>query len=360
MSAVTSKGGSSTVSASIDVGATVRRCANFPHNKVDKVKRKAVVLQAINDGLSRSRAESVVPDSAWFAVEEPEPEPQDGDTGNEPLDPDDDIYGLHDSIAENADNIKDRYLNDGEPVSAFEANGRYLGKRSGENTLAADGLTNNAEKRAKRRYRRLMEGDRRTVEQYNDDGDFTTALLSLRLSPSECPKRVEQLREAKDAFSTALGKLRYDLRDSVSGPQLDSADVRYGYVYAATDGPATVHIHLLVYVNGSVERSAFEGAVNKWIKKCDYTPSDGRGNRLDGGTITIRHNDDIELTDDGRTAAAAYIGPQMAHIGSLTELDNLLHYSTVDAFGEKFTGVGFSQNWPLSMEEVKSRFDIRL
>jgi hypothetical protein len=282
-------------------------------------------------------------------------------TATEPLDADaDDRYGLDDPIADSADGLTDRYTENGEPVSAYEANGRYLAKRSGEDTMAREnGLTNNTEKRANRRFRLLCEGDRRIVDKWHgDDNELTTALLSLRLSPSLCEKRVEQLKESIDALDRVIRKLRYDLRDSTTGPQLDSDQFSYAYVISRTDDYATIHIHLMVYVNERVDRDTFTGAADTWVDKCDYTPSDGRGNRIEEDTISVRHNDNIELTNDGRTTGMKYTAKQMPHIGSLEQLDNLLFYSTMDAYSH--TGVGTAQSWPITMSEVKSKFDIRL
>jgi hypothetical protein len=367
MSAVTSTSNSSTTNSTpFDIQQKVRDTACYPHNTVDKVKRQAVILTVIADGYDRSEANEILPEREYFSVQEPaEPEADDGDFSNggetEPLDPDDgDIYSLQEPISTTADGIKEYYLNDdGEPVTAIEAKGRYYGKRVGENSLADDyDLTNNAHKRAKRRFYLLSEGDRRLVEKWYND-QLTTALISLRLSQSECPKRVDQMREAKPAFDSVIRKLRYDLTKSATGPQLKSEEFSYAYVYAGTTDYASIHIHLLVYVRGSVDRDCFAGVLNEWVDKCDYAPSDGRGNRLDGGTVSIRQNDNIPLTDDGRTAGMKYVSNQIPHIADLTDLkgktDTLLFYSTVDAYDHR--GVGWSRNWPITMKEVDSQFD---
>jgi hypothetical protein len=350
----------------IDVQETVRETVCYPHNQTDRVKRTAVVLTVIAEGFKRSKAEQLVPDKEWFDVQPPDSTDEDrGDFHNggetEPLDPNtDDIYSLQEPISNTADGIKDHYLtDDGNPVTAIEAKGRYWGKREGENTLADDGLTNNAHKRANRRFYLLSEGDRRMVSKWIDD-DLTTALISLRLSQSDCDRRVDQLREATDAFDKVIRKLRYDLRDSANGPQLDSEQFTYSYVYAGTDDYATVHIHLIVYVNERVSRDTFTGTVEKWVDKCEYAPSDGRGNRLDGGTVSVKHRENIPLTDDGRTAGMKYVSKQIPHIAPLSdlhgELDTLLFYSTMDAYGH--TGVGTAADWPITMGEIKSQFDI--
>jgi hypothetical protein len=117
---------------------------------------------------------------------------------------------------------------------------------------------------------------------------------------------------------------------------------------------------LVVYINERVSRDTFSGVVEKWVDKCDYAPADGRGNRLDGGTVSVKHREDIPLTDDGRTAAMKYVSKQVAHIAPLSDLkgvtDTLLFYSTMDAYDH--TGVGWANNWPITMGEVKSKFDI--
>ena len=363
MSTATANANSTTTHSTVNIEQTVRNTVNYPHNREDRVKRQAVVLTVIAEGFDRSTAEEMVPEQEWFEVQEPEPEPDADDFSNtEPLDPNtDDIYSLQEPISNTADGIKDHYLtDDGNPVTAIEAKGRYWGKREGENTLADDdGLTNNAHKRANRRFYLLSEGDRRMVRRWIDD-DLTTALLSLRLSQSDCDKRVDQLREATDAFDKVIRKLRYDLRDSANGPQLDSEQFTYAYAYAGTDDYATVHIHLIVYVNERVDRDTFRGTVEKWVDKCDYAPSDGRGNRLDCGTVSVKHGENIPLTDDGRTAAMKYVSKQIPHIAPLSdlkgELDTLLFYSTMDAYGH--TGVGTAADWSITMNEIKSQFDI--
>jgi hypothetical protein len=367
MSTATANANSTPTNNTVNIEQTVRNTVNYPHNREDQVKRTAVVLTVIAEGFKRSKAEQLVPDKEWFDVQPPDSTDEDGEdtedfSNTEPLDPNtDDIYSLQEPISNTADGIKDRYLtDDGNPVTAIEAKGRYWGKRDGENTLADDdGLTNNAHKRSNRRFYLLSEGDRRLVRRWIDD-DLTTALISLRLSQSDCDRRVDQLREATDAFDKVIRKLRYDLRDSANGPQLDSEQFTYAYAYAGTDDYATVHIHLVVYINERVSRDTFSGVVEKWVDKCDYAPADGRGNRLDGGTVSVKHRENIPLTDDGRTAAMKYVSKQIPHIAPLSDLkgvtDTLLFYSTMDAYDH--TGVGWANNWPITMGEVKSKFDI--
>lgn len=341
----------------IDVQEKVRETVNHPHNQTDRVKRQAVVLTVIAEGFNRQKVEEWVPEKEWFTIEEPEPEEPD----TEPLDGDsEDHYGLHDPISSNTDGLKRRYVENGEPVCAFEANGRYLGKRRGQETSAEKhGYTNgDMGVRARKQYGVLKHGERDIFERFDN---VTIAFISLRLSP-ETTSRIDLLRELKAGTTAVLSKLSYRLQRSTTGPQLDNSGWEYYGLYAATDGRASPHTHLILYLNtDSLDKSVLEPLVTTYVENCEYASMRKHG--PDSDAITVRSGDAIPFLDgDDTTALSTYVGQQLAHLKPLdsAELDDILHYSTIHADGNTafFKSNGFPNMSETDAENVSPNFDI--
>jgi len=101
---------------------------------------------------------------------------------NEPLDVED-IYGLHETVAESAAEVDDsRYLDDsGNPLTATDAIGSYVERRHGENVSAKKhSFKKTRQYHARQQYAKGKEMDRQLLTEYENP---TTVLLSLRLSP---------------------------------------------------------------------------------------------------------------------------------------------------------------------------------
>jgi len=195
-----------------------------------------------------------------------------------------------------------------------------------------------------------LEGDRRIQQKYDE---LTTALISLRLRPSYCQKRGEQLKEYLRILPKLTQKLRYYLTQSTKGPKLDSSSYDYAYTLAGTDRKASVHMHMMVYVeDDSVSKDVFKPIVDTWVSECEYTDSDGTGNKPNQGAVSVCHGSDIPTVDNGdETAGIVYIASQLVGLGDESELDTVLFYSTVRAYGE--SGYGKSASWPINQAESK-------
>ena len=278
----------------------------------------------------------------------------------EPLDDSvEDCYRLHEPIAEAPSIVgDDRYLEDGQPMTAFEAVGSYIKRRHGENVSAEKhGFKKTRQWRRKRQYALGKEMDRQLLDAYDEP---TTALLSLRVSPAD-RGRLTLLNGLHEAIDPTLEQLRYRLQGAVDAP-LSSDEWEYFAVIAGTEERATPHLHILVYCDGDISRQRFAPAVEKFVVKCPFAPDDKRGNSPDGGAISIRGNgsDKIPRMDGepAESAGATYVLAQLPHLRDVDEMarDELLHSSTVDAWdGDSFRKSQYTvwdDEEELSMEEV--------
>jgi hypothetical protein len=263
----------------------------------------------------------------------------------EPLDDSiEDCYALHEPIALSSEAVaRDRYLEDGEPITAFEAVGQYLKRRATDDTCRSDkGWTNGRQGTARGQYKRGMGMERQVLNHFENP---TLTMLSLRLSP-EPPNRLTLIQGLSDGVDAALYKLRRRLVEDADAP-LTSDEWEYMVVFAGTEERATPHAHILVYTEGDVTRDRFEDVVRWYVEKCPYAPDDMSGNSPDGGVISIRGNCDdtiprvdgesCELRDDivgTNSQAAVYALTQLPHLADVTDMarDELLHSSTLDAF----------------------------
>lgn len=229
----------------------------------------------------------------------------------------------------------DRYLSDGEPVTAFEAVGKYIEKRHGQNVSAdKHGYHQTLHQGARRNYKLGKEMDRELLSRYDNP---TTVLLSLRVSPDDWG-RLTLLVALQKALGAVVTQLRYRLQEAPDAP-FSAHQWEYMAVVAGTRRQATPHLHLLVYCDGDVSREVFFPVVEKFIKTCEFAPWDGRGNSVEDGTISIRGNgeDTVPRMDDapGESLASTYVLTQLPHLRAVDDmaLDELLHGSTVDAWG---------------------------
>ena len=180
---------------------------------------------------------------------------------------------------------------------------------------------------------------------------MTTALISLRLRPTYCKKRGEQLKEYLRIIPQLTQKLRYYLTQSTKGPQLDSSSYAYAYTLAGTDTKASIHMHMMVYVDSTVSKDVFQPVVDTWVTECQYTDSDGTGNKPNQGAVSVYQGSDIPTVEGSETAGIVYLASQLVGLGDESQLDNVLFYSTVRAYGE--SGYGKSANWPINQAECR-------
>lgn len=254
----------------------------------------------------------------------------------EPLDAtDDDPYRLCEPIAKSTAAVDDeRYLRNGQSMTAWNAVGSYILRRRGERVSAEKhGYKKTRHWRAKRQYARGKEMDRQLLEEYTYP---SIALLSLRVSPKR-KSRLTLLSRMKEAIDAAIDQLRYRLQRSPNAG-FESDEWQYFAVIAGTKKQATPHVHIVVYCDGAVDQSEFEPVVEKFVEKCPDAPDSMRGNKPDEGAVKIRGlgKEDIPRMDDdpGESAVSTYVLGQLPHLQSVGEmaLDELLHSSTVDAW----------------------------
>jgi len=259
----------------------------------------------------------------------------------EPLDDSvEDCYRLHEPIADAPSIVGDyRYLEDGQPMTAFEAVGSYIKRRHGENVSAEKhGFHKTRQWRRKRQYALGKEMDRQLLDAYENP---TTVLLSLRVSPGD-RGRLTLLNGLHEAIDATIEQLRYRLQEVPDAP-LSSEEWEYFVVIAGTEERATPHLHILVYCDGDISRKRFAPVVEKFVAKCPFAPDDMRGNSPEGGAISLRGNggDEIPRMDGepAESAGATYVLAQLPHLRDVDEMarDELLHASTVDAWnGDAF------------------------
>lgn len=340
------------MSYSSTVREIILEAASYLGVESGTIPRSEAIEQAKAQGYDHHEADSLIPNEPSLEIPErcadtfgatwdvtdsgisfhgenesdPDTEPLDGDS--------EDHYGFQEPIATDVSDIENDLYTDGETaVDAHEAVGRYIGARSGEQTSAEKhGYTNTLQRRAKRRYYTLLEGERMILREFDNP---TLALISLRMSP-QIPHRVDLLNELQESLTPTLKKLRYQLTRSTKGPQLDASDYQYAYVIAGTEhNRATPHAHLLVYTDSDTEITAetYQPVVDTYLENNQY--ADGNGHRTDSATISIRgnnsdgHNEIPRATDNGygdTSQAALYVANQIPHLPDLDgSFDELLH-----------------------------------
>lgn len=274
-----------------------------------------------------------------------------------------DCYALHEPITTDADMVdKDRYLgDDGRLLSHFDAVGSYIEQRHSEGTTAKrHGWTKGRYYYAKQQYKRGMSLDRQLLAEYENP---TTALLSLRISPPDAG-RLTMLTALKTAADATITQLRYRLQNAPDA-QCDAEEWEYMAVFAGTEERATPHLHIYVWVDGDVSPERFKPVVDKFVKKCQFAPDDGTGNRPEDGAVRLRGNgdDDVPRVDDGvlnptdceyagrNSQGAVYVLTQLPHLRDVDKMvrDELLHSATMDAWG--------GQAFRASMSESEIRDD---
>lgn len=235
----------------------------------------------------------------------------------EPLDPASDDSGtIHESRAstklgaeDHRNMVPDIYLSDnGEYLKSWkQARRAYKRHRIGE---FHSPMWNTLHRRSRQDYRRFLESDRQLQEEYQN---FTTALISLRVPPrleTVYVPPLATLEALMDAWRPVKAALQYRLRDY---------EYEYARLVAGTDGFATPHMHIYVWIDGRPTFEELEPVVEKFVDKCPLAPDDGRGNRASEGALTIQYEQ--EFTDRGETTGISYVAQQLPHIGYVEQMD---------------------------------------
>lgn len=173
--------------------------------------------------------------------------------------------------------------------------------------------------RARRKYFKICQTGRRLRDKWQN---CHTALLSLRLSPTVSGNFIPLgllIEDLHSAYDNVRRALQYHLGEK------RSLDYEYACVYAGTEGYATPHMHVLVWVNGEVDREAFTPTVEAFVSNTQYSPDDGSGN-LPADAVTLRSPEEIELATDAvknekaverygyASSVATYVGSQLANV----------------------------------------------
>ncbi|WP_223174717.1 hypothetical protein [Natrinema hispanicum] len=268
-----------------------------------------------------------------------------GDKETEPLDPDTDysdvsaentplssqslLKALPDALADSGET---RPLNLAEAADAYRTELR----ESEDSQYYCD-----RKKRADRHYHKLLQTDRFKIAEYSNPH---TVMLSLRVDPVMDGVRIPpvNLFEAvKDSWQKIQERLRYQLSYKLG------LDYEYAAIVAGTDHWATPHLHIYLWIDGEVDKSAFHPAVDAFVEDCKYAPDDGTGNEINNA-VTIRGPQEQEFaTDDvnkdlleqrgAATTGAHYVASQIPHISHPEEASEseLLHGATTVAAQSK-------------------------
>ena len=199
---------------------------------------------------------------------------------------------------------------------------------------------------ARQWYDRVMNTGRMCHRDYENPH---TVMISLRISPTQGDHWIPHVTMMEEVYQALRRRAMDRLRR-----QLSDHDWEYVAVIAGTDHFATPHYHLYLWIDGHVERDDFAGVVEAFVEDCKYAPSDGEGNRVDDGAVTVQGPDEQQwATDEVRqdmleergpvTEGAVYVAsqiPNITHPDKATDAQ-LEHGATADAFDH--TAVSFSQ-----------------
>lgn len=233
---------------------------------------------------------------------------------SEPLDPNSFRYQSQrqfDKIAADSEihRLPDSYKSqDGfDPTTLGEAQNAIAERLVGE--AANDGWHDTRRSRTRYAFKRILHSDRKFRQKFDD---FHTALVSLRVCPEDWP------------LATLFDSVASVGRDAIKRINHYLDDWGYASVMAGTDRYGTPHLHVLFWVDGEVTPETFEPMVNYFVTNCPFAPSDGTGNRIEEGAVTVRGPrqelarakiDDEKIEKYGAcTAGAHYVANQLPYL----------------------------------------------
>lgn len=181
-------------------------------------------------------------------------------------------------------------------------------------------------KRGRKRYAKIMEGDRQIRAQWSDS--LTTVLLSLR--PASVTDDGQHWR-MPDRIEAALHASWRPVRDALRYRLADKAGLSFEYVTVkgGTVPHSTPHRHVLVYADDpedEVSMDLMQPVVETFLDQCPLARE--KDHRREGGAVEIDHAPplirsaaaDASLGDDEwglGTKASAYLGSQLPHLDAL-------------------------------------------
>lgn len=244
--------------------------------------------------------------------------PKQNSIETEPLDNETGRLEFSKPIALDSSILHPNYIDgDGEPLSTEEAVSQYFYKRKGERESIKSNNTveRGLQWRDEKNYAWSLDLDRQLADKYDN---LSTVLISLRVQ-RDVKSRVTLLDELRRAFDDMLrNKLEYALDTSVESWE-------WVAIFAGTEQYATPHVHLYLLIDGDVGIGLFRPAVERFARKCEYAPSNCRGNRVTDGTVRIMgvESDDAipRRSRDGVSAGMLYVSQQLAHLPDYKNLE---------------------------------------
>jgi|GEM_PF-6998818 len=241
------------------------------------------------------------------------------------------------------------------PVPVTIAGARRI-YRHAVGPLHADGAKGNAVDRALGKYRQLMRADSAILRsadgedtyQTSVNDDETTALVSLRLSPTDDEGRLVTPYELLRDVRTAWKEARDNLPDGGDSPER----VAYYWIITGTDDWATAHVHCYLWFldpRGAVAEDDFETVVRTFHDHSQWSAYDAHlepntdavrfmsgGERvaedqLTDGVVRVEHAplladperladdlpDRVEDGHDAQSRGAIYVATQLPHLALL-------------------------------------------
>ena len=183
--------------------------------------------------------------------------------------------------------------------------------------------------RARNRYRRVMNADRRFRREF----DLTTVLLSLRLSPITDDGRWHSSLRLDTWLHEPASLIRKALRYQIKRKR--GLDYEYVTVTAGTSVCATPHRHILLWIDDPHDKicaEMFSDVIDKHVTKVptayseDHEITEGRG-----GAVSVETDPSVHLSEHRadsaeyghpQTLAATYVATQLPHLDALQGENN--------------------------------------
>lgn len=191
---------------------------------------------------------------------------------------------------------------------------------------------NGWQRNSRKKYRRIVETDRRCQSEFTD---LTTCMLSLRQSPQVSGEWVPPLALLRELSETVRSYVIPALRRAISH------DFEYCVVLAGTENFATPHAHVYLWIDGTISPEAVSHVVEGYTDRCKYAPDDGTGNALED-VCTVQQSP--QLADEETyhrhnergfpTRGAVYVASQIPNVAHPDEASEaaLLHGAVADRF----------------------------
>lgn len=219
--------------------------------------------------------------------------------------------------------------------------------------------------RANAQYARLLHGDRRLQERYDD---VTTILLTFRLSPTTDEKRLRPPLVMHDQLAGTWRKV-YQRMSGRYGI-LDGYEYEYAKVYSGTETFATPHLHVLIHANdpdNGLTPNDFERTITAHTDEYEHAEPGHHTIHPDGddGAVRLSHEplsavavgfDRYLREDDPQgetvTAGAVYLASQIPRmlvrpaVKNDAQIERWKWHTATWGWASSKPTVGTSHGWP--------------